>query len=223
MEKVMYSFKDHLILEATVASKDMKQVLRRGLEKVMRMDAPPSDDKEGLEKYAKDRRVIDAFDLIEALEVVRKMFEQAESTFKNKVQTDRGEVDTSKGHRQGEKQFDILKDVKGAIESYFLSGKSETEGMLKKRKYRALVVLVLDPLVNMFKGMDPQQIFNQYDEVINDAIRFVKDSDIVAHPDDAFVVRRQIAQEVKRASDVKKAVDGIMKLRKKASKKKKKD
>lgn len=215
----MFTFKDHLIMEATM---DPKQVLNRGLDKMLKMDAPMPDDKDG-EKYAKgDKRVLDMFDIVEALEVVRKMFEDAEKTFKTTVETGRGDVDLSKGHRQGEKQMNILRDVKDAVQSYFMAGKSEKEGLLNRRRYRALVTLVLDPLVNTFKGKEPEEIFKTYNSVIDNAIKYVHDSDIVSHPDDAYVARQQIAREVKKAADVRKAVDGIMKLRQKAKKKSKK-
>lgn len=212
----MQTFKEYLITEAT---DDPRAVVKRGLEKMMRMDAPASDSKEDMEKHAKDRRVVDSFDMIEALEVVRKMFDEAKKTYTQKVQTDRGEVDTSKGHRRGEKTFDFLKDVKGAIESYYMAGRTEVEGTLKKRKYRALVMLVLNPLVNTFKDKSPEEVFNTYNDVIDNMIKFVKDSEIVPTADDAFVARKAVQREVRQAQNVKKAVDGIMKLRKKSQKK----
>ncbi len=94
-----------------------------------------------------------------------------------------------------------------------MTGGDDKEGMLKRRKYRALLMLVLDPLVDLFKGREPQEVFDGYNGVIDDAINHIHRSDIVSHPDDAFVARKQIAREVRKAADVRKAVAGVMKLR----------
>jgi hypothetical protein len=201
----MITFTEHLILESTAS--DPKQLIRSNLNKIMRLDTG-------------GKRDLDAFDLIEALEVLRKMFAQAVKTSQTTVVTDRGdEVDLSNGHRKGEDKFDMVADVKGAVESYFMDGKTETESMLNRRKYRALVTLILKPIANSFRGMSHEEIAETYNNRIDQLIEYIKDSNIVASSSEADVAKEAIARSVRQATQVQKAADAIMKLRKKAKKK----
>lgn len=214
----MITFKQFLITEATETAEkqekkvtrqeimnDAKRVLKTGVNRLLRLDHPQRGEDE--ERHA--GRTVDAFDMLEAMEVMRKMFEDTKDLVGKKM-------------RQGDTGFNYRADIKEAIREYYLSGSSEKEGALNRRKYRALVMLLLEPMVDLFKGVPHEEALKLYDGVIDDTIRFIKNSDVVTSADDAFVQRRMIQKEVQKANQVRKAVDGIMALRNKSKKKRKK-
>lgn len=211
----MITFKEYLITEATgeqekaadvnVLSNDAKNILKTGVKRLLRLDHPQKGETD--ESHAK--RTVDAFDMIEAMEVMRKFFEDTKDLVGTKM-------------RKGDETFDYRKDVKDAIQEYYLKGSTEVEGALNRRKYRALVMLLLDPMVDMFKGVSHEEALKHYDQVIDNTIRYINNSDVVTSADDAFVQRRLIQKEVQKANQVRKAVKGIMALRNKSKKKKSK-
>jgi len=206
----MITFKEFLITEANgemdntagvqELSNDAKNVLKTGVNRLLRLDHPQQG--EAPEQHA--GRTVDAFDMIEAMEVMRKFFEDTEELSGVKM-------------RRGDEDFDYRQDIKDAIKEYYLQGSSDKEGALNRRKYRALVMLLLEPMVDVFKGVPHEQALEMYNDVIDNVIQYIKTSDIVTHADDAFVQRRLIQKEVERRNQVSKAVDGIMALRKKAA------
>ena len=215
----MKTFKEYLIAEATEddtsqeeasianASKtvnDMRKILRQGVNRLLKLDHPQQG--EDLDRHAS--RTVDAYDMLESMEVLRKFFEETKDLVGVKM-------------RRGDTTFDYVDDIKLALQSYYLKGATEKAGALSRRKYRALVMLLLDPIVDLFKKISHDDALAMYDNVIDQTIRFIKNSDIVTSADDAFVQRRLIAKEVQRRNRVAKAVVGIIKLRKKAKGKKK--
>lgn len=198
----MITFKEYLINEADDEQEHAaaanpselvnkaRNVIKTGVQRLLRLNHPEGRD---------PSREVDAFDIIEALEVVRKMLEDTD-----------GMSDTE----------GYIEEVKKDIAEFYLSGATEKESALNRRKYRYLVSVLLDPLVEIFEGVTHEEMLGMYNKVVDDAIRFVKNSDVVTSADDAFVTRRLIAKEVQRRNRVTKTVDGIDALRKKAAEKK---
>jgi len=213
----MTTFKEYLIAEADTdteqeasasasqVTNEMRKILRQGVNRLLKLDHPQKG--EDVESHGK--RTVDAYDMIESMEVLRKFFEDTKDM-------------VGVAMRKGDKTFDYVDDIKEAVNEYYLRGASEKEGALNRRKYRALVMLLLEPMIDLFKDVSHEDALEMYDHVLDQTIRFIKNSDVVTSADDAFVQRRLIQKEVQRRNRVAKAVDGIMRLRKKAAKRKKK-
>jgi hypothetical protein len=164
---------------------------------------------------------VDAFDIINAFEILEKHFDEAKKTATEKVQTDRGEVDTSKGHRRGEKEFNVTKDVIGAVESFFMGGPSDKDAAGNKRKYRLFVTMVLKPFIRSFDGMSHEEVFRTYKGAIDDMINFTRMHDENVSPDDAKMAMRSLKNLARNENKIQSIAQKIAKMRK--SKKSKKD
>lgn len=208
----MVTFKEFLINEADMdqeeastanasqLSNEARNLLKTGVRRLLRLDHP----QQGETEKSHAGRTADAFDILEALEVIRKFFEDTEDMMGKKF-------------RKGDEGFDYVSEIKKDIEEFYLSGATEKEGALNRRKYRVLVNLLLDPIVDLFRDVPHEEALKLYDGVIDNTIRYVKNSDVVANADDAFVTRRLIQKEVQRRNRVTKTVDGIHALRQKAA------
>lgn len=214
----MFTFKQFLLTEdnndeadnqsvnASKLSKDAQKVLKTGVSRLLKMDHPQKGETE--EQHSK--RAVDAYDLIEAVEVVRKFFEDTKDAVGVKM-------------RHGDKDFDYLKEIRNMVDEYYLQGETDKEGALNRRKYRAMVQVLIQPMLDLFRGVSHEKALDVYDDVLDSVVRFVKNSDVVSSADDAFVQRRMIQKEVQRSNKVSRAVDGIMALRRGKKRKSKTD
>lgn len=184
----------------------MTTAVSRGINWLLRLDYPSDTSELGLNRHY--GKTVDALEMIDALEVLRTMF--------NETSTVVGPM------YRGEKEFDFIHDLKQAVEGYFFVGEDQKDGALRKRKYRSIVALLLNPLIDEFQNVSHQDALMAYNDVINDAISEIVDNDHDSSPDDAFVVQHLIAKEVARRQRVQATVDGIMRLRRRKRQRKKK-
>lgn len=180
-----------------------RDVVKTGVNRLLKMDHPQKGESD--EQHAK--RSVDAYDIIEAMEVLRKFFGDTEDAVGMKA-------------RQGDKEFNYLKEIRDMVDEYYLRGDTEVKGALNRRKYRAMIQVLVNPMLDLFRFMTHEEALKNYNDVLDGVIQYVKNSDVVASADDAFVQRRLIQKEVQRSNKVARAVDGIMALRNKKRKKK---
>lgn len=189
----------------------MATAVSRGISWLLRLDYPSDTSELGLKRHS--GKTVNAFEMIDALEVLRTLISDTKCV--------------SKPMYRGEKEFDFVHDIKQAIEAYFLSarrlfGEQEKDGALRRRKCRSMVHLMLNPIVESFHNMSHEEALEVYDAVIDQAISDIIECDHDAAADDAFVVQHLIAKEVARKNRVQAAVDGIMRLRRRKRRRKNK-
>ncbi len=183
----------------------MTTAVSRGVNWLLRLDFPSDTSDLGLKRHF--GKTVDALEIIDALEVVRTMFDE--------TRTVEGPI------YRGEKEFDFIHDMKQAVEGYFLAGEDQKDGALRRRKYRSLVALLINPLIDEFQRLSHEEALNAYDDAIDSTITEIVECEQDATADDAFVVQHVIAREVARRNKVQAAVDGITRLRRRKRRRKK--
>lgn len=184
----------------------MTTAVSRGINWLLRLDYPSDTSEVGLNRHY--GKTVDALEMIDALECLRTMF--------NDVRRVQGPM------YRGEKEFDFVHDLKQSVEGYFLVGEDMKDGALRRRKYRSMVHLLLNPLIDSFHNLSHEEAMDAYDAVIDDAINQIIDCDHDSAADDAFVVQHLIAKEVARRNRVQATVDGILRLRRRKRRRKNK-
>lgn len=192
------TFKEFLIEEGNPEAQNVRKVLRDGVNKMLKMSALRGHTPE--EKLRSAKGILDAFDIIEALEIVRDAFDDT--------------ADMMGKGRKG-KDFDFITDVKKAVQEYFLktSVANEKDKALARRRHGALYNLVLEPLIDMFKQYDHKSALNSVPHTIEAAIRYVKSSDIVADADEAVKIGREVHKEIQRKHATRAAAKAIAAMR----------
>ena len=185
----------------------MTSAVARGIDQLLRLDCPLSNSEIDLNRH--ESSTVDGFEILNALEVLREFFKTSAEML-------------GKPMYKGEKEFDFIHDIKGAIEGYFLAGVDQKQSALLRRKNRSMVVLMLNPIVDKFQHCSHEETLEQYDAIIDESIQFINDHDKDASPDDAYVVRRVIQKTMERKNRVQAAVDGILRLRRRKKKRKSK-
>ena len=179
--------------------------LNLGIDRLLRLDYPPVDE---VKLRSHQGSTVDAFEMLDALEVLREFFGHTADM-------------VGKPMYRGEKEFDFIRDVKADINNFFLVSDDQKEAALKRRKNRTMVVLMLNPIVDMFQYADHEVALNTYNHIIDGAVEHITNTDAESSAEDAFVVKRLIQKQVQRHNRVVDAVDGIMRLRRKKRKSKK--
>jgi len=185
----------------------MSTAVTRGIDRLLRLDFPASTSEIELKRH--DGRTVNALEMVEALKVMYRLFSDTSETI-------------GKPMYRGESDFDFTDDIKRGINQYFLVGEDEKHSALRRRKNRTMVVLMLNPLVDLFHHHTHEDMLEQYTGVIDDAIQHIFDSDIEPTADDAFVVRAVITKEIAKRNRIQSAVDGIMRMRRRKKKRKSK-
>lgn len=184
----------------------MTTAVSRGINWLLRLDYPSDTSELGLKRHY--GKTVDALEMIDALECLRIMF--------NDVRRVPGPM------YRGEKEFDFVHDIKLAVEAYYLVGRDDKDSALRRRKYRSMVHLMLNPLIDSFHSLSHEEAMEAYDEIINDAINEIIECDHDSAADDAYVVQHLIAKEVARRNRVQATVDGILRLRRRKRRRKNK-
>ena len=205
MNDMRMTFKEFLIEDANPEAQNVRTILRTGINKMLRMSS--LQGKTDKEREASARKVLDAFDIIEALEIVRDAFKDTEDMVKAKA-------------RKG-KDFDFIKDVKKTVQEFFMktSHMDEKDKALARRRYGALYHLVLEPLIDTFKGYSHEDALNSVDHTIKSAINYVKSSDVLADAEDALKIGREVRREIAKKQNVRNIAQAIAKMRVKKKKK----
>jgi len=248
-----FTFKQYLVESAVddtnPKAHNVSSILRQGIRRMQRLMHLPSDAKK--RKFAM-KRIIDDFDLLEALDMVRHFFHETEDMVGKPLQ--RAEDAKGKKLRNQPTEFNFIKDVKAALKDYYFhfnepipraqglgyygetlpgshasTSKRAEDYMadaeskkLNKIKYKRLYDQVLEPIVDMFKDYSHQDALISIDHVIDNAKKYVINSDVLGSEDDARVARKQIEQDVKRRRNkrrVRRDAEAIAKLRRKSLKK----
>lgn len=183
----------------------MTQAVTRGIDRLLRLDYPQSKSEVDLRNHY--GRLADSFEMIDALEYMRTFFEDSADMLGRPMY-------------RGERTFDFIHDIKKYIEAIFLVGEDMKQSALLRRKNRSMVVLMLNPLVDLFQYKTHEETLELYDDIIDNCIQHIVESDIDATPDDAFVVRSVIQKEIARRNKTQATVDGIMRLRRRKKKRK---
>jgi hypothetical protein len=189
----------------------MTTAVARGIDRLLRLDYPSDTSELGLKRHY--GKTVNALEMIDALEVLRSMFNDTRRI--------------EKPMYRGEKEFDFVHDLKQAIQSYFfesrrLFGEDEKAGILRKRKNRSMVSLLLVPIVHEFQNSTHEEALKAYDALIDDAIATINEHEKDASADDAFVIQHVISNDVARRNRTQAAVDGILRLRRRKRRRKNK-
>ena len=110
--------------------------ISRGINWLLRLDFPSDSSELGLKRHY--GKTVDALEIIDALEVLRTLFDDTRTVV--------GPI------YRGEKEFDFIHDLKQAIDGHFLAGEDVKSSALCRRKYRSLVALLLNPIVDTFQN-----------------------------------------------------------------------
>ncbi len=184
----------------------MTTAVSRGIDWLLRLDYPSETSE--LELKLHSGKTVNAFEMIDALETLRILFNDTRRC--------------SSPIYRGEKEFDFIHDLKQAIEGQFFAGDDQKSSALLRRKHRSMVILLMNPIVDLFLRSTHEEALDSYDQVIDKAIDQITDSEHNATADDAFVVMHLIQREVARRNKIQASVDGIMRLRRRKRRRKKK-
>jgi len=185
----------------------MTTAVTRGIDRLLRLDFPLGNSEQQIEYH--EKRTVNALEMVDALEVVRTFFKDSSDM-------------VGKPIYKGEREFDFIHDIKEYINAYFLVGEDSNQSIRRRAKNRSMVVLLLNPIVDLFQHKFHEDVLNEYDNIIDEAIELIVNTNITASADDAFVIRRVIQKEIEKRNRVQATVDGIMRLRRRKKKRKKK-
>lgn len=185
----------------------MTTAVTRGIDRLLRLDFPLGNSEKDLEFH--EKRTVNAFEMVDALEVMRNFFKDTRDMLGKPIY-------------RGERDFDFIHDIKEYITSYFLVGEDANQSIRRRAKNRSMVVLLLNPIVDIFQYKSHEETLNEYDNIINVTIDSIVNNNVTATADDAFVIRRVIQKEIEKRNRIQAAVDGIMRLRRRKKRRKKK-
>ncbi len=185
----------------------MTTAVTRGIDRLLRLDFPVGNSEDDLNFH--EGRTVDAFEMINALEIMRNFFKDSRDMLGKPIY-------------RGEREFDFIHDIKEYINSYFLVGEDFKQTAHLRGKNRSMVVLLLNPIVDIFQHKSHEETLEEYDNIIDGAIESIINNNITATADDAFVARRVIQKEIEKRNRTQATVDGIMRLRRRKKKRKKK-
>lgn len=152
------------------------QIVSDGIRKFVRLTALASDPNQS--KWVRDE-----LDLTEALEVTIYFFHETKAMIDKKMY---------KGQN-----FDFVEDVKRNVEEYLLSGREKEDVALSRRKNLAMYHLIVEPVIDLFKGMEHEKVLKIVDGVIENVLKELNTVDVKSHFDDALVARAQVAQMIR--------------------------
>ena len=185
----------------------MTTVVTRGIDRLLRLDFPLGNSEKDLEFH--EKRTVNALEMVDALEVMRNFFKDTRDMLGKPIY-------------RGEREFDFIHDIKKYINAYFLVGEDTRQTAQRRAKNRSMIVLLLNPIVDLFQHKSHEETLNEYDNIIDEAIEIIVNNNVTATADDAFVIRRVIQKEIEKRNRVQAAVDGIMRLRRRKKRRKKK-
>jgi len=185
----------------------MTTAVTRGIDRLLRLDYPLGNSEKEIEYH--EKRTVSALEMVDALEVMRTFFKDSRDMLGKPIY-------------RGEREFDFVHDIKKYIDAFFLVGEDSDQSIQRRAKNRSMVVLLLNPIVDLFQYKSHEDMLNEYDNVIDEAIDNIVNTNITASADDAFVIRRVIQKEIEKRNRVQAAVDGIMRLRRRKKRRKKK-
>lgn len=185
----------------------MTTAVTRGIDRLLRLDFPLGNSEKDIEFH--EKRTVNALEMVDALEVVRTFFKDSRDMFGKPIY-------------RGERDFDFIHDIKEYINAYFLVGEDSNQSIRRRAKNRSMVVLMLNPIVDLFQYKSHDDALNEYDNIIDEAIEIIVNNNVTATSDDAFVIRRVIQKEIEKRNRVQSAIDGIMRLRRRKKRRKKK-
>lgn len=151
------------------------QAVSDGIRKFVRLTALRSDPNQ-------IKWVRDELDLTEALEVTNYFFHETKAMLDKKMY--KGQV------------FDFVEDVKRNVEEYLLSGREKEDVALSRKKNLAMYHLIVEPVIDLFKGIEHKQVLKVVDSVIEHVIHELYTVEVNSHFDDAIVARAQVAQMI---------------------------
>lgn len=184
----------------------MASAVTVGIDRLLRLDYPKSNSEYDLKQH--EGTTVNALDMIEALKVMHHLFEDTREMIGNPMY-------------RGEPEFDFIHDIKQAVEHYFLVGDDSKQSALRRRKNRSMVFLMLNPLVDFFQYTTHEEMLEQYNDIVDEAIQYIFDNNKQPSADDAFVIRHMISKDVAKRNKIQGIVDGIMRLRRRQTKRKK--
>lgn len=149
--------------------------------------------------------VRDEYDLVEALDVARIKFHETKRMMGTKMY---------KGQ-----QFDPIEDVKRETEEFLFTTRHQSENLLMRKKNLVMYHLVVEPVIELFRGKDHSQMLIEIDDTIKQVIDLLYTMPVRTHYDDALVAREQVRQMVREREERRKAELQLRKRGKRRAKK----
>lgn len=115
--------------------------------------------------------------------------------------------------------FEVTTEVKKDMQTYLMSGRTDAESALFKKRNMPMYYLVIIPVLNLFKGMDHQKTIDIIDEVVKDVQNMIWSTESYGTHDDALVARMQVQQLIKQSEEQRLAELNARKRPKRKSKK----
>lgn len=148
----------------------------------------------------------DEQDLTQALDIVKTLFHETERM---------------KGKKMYQGQpFDPIEDVKRGIEEYLLGAREYNEIPLQRKRNLTMYYLVVEPIIESFKGLSHQEMLEKVDGRIEEIVNQLMTMPVRSHYDDAIVAKEQIRQFVRDRDELRKEE---LAAKKKGRRKSKKD
>ena len=188
----------------------MMQIVDRGIRWLLQLDYAPNINELELNRHY--GKTVDAFEIIEALEVLRALFKETARPSDEVARL--GEISMiGSAMYRGEKDFDFIHDIKKSIKLMYLEGDTLKESALLNRKNRRLVTFLLNPIIDSFYDKTHEEALKLYDLVIDEVLDFIHEHETSVNEIDSMVVQKTITKVLERKNNVQHVVDGIMRLR----------
>jgi hypothetical protein len=122
-------------------------------------------------------------DLVEAIKVLQIYFDETKRMIGKKMY--RGQP------------FDVVEDVKRAMEEYFLTGRNEHESVVARSRNLNMYYLVIVPIIEMFKVLSHDDMIKELDETLAAIKEVIMAMDLPTHYDDGIVALAHVGDMIK--------------------------
>lgn len=201
--------------QATTFSPTIEANVRRLLQASMFTDEQRERVRKEL-KLAHDRKEhlpislsdVHAFQIIDGFRLLREKFHDTENMI-------------GKGNMYQNTPYNYLSDIKTEVHAFYLCDSDPNKDRAKRKVFNALYWLVLVPTIDIFRDYSHEDALHSIDTVIDSAINYVKESDVVSNEDDAFIARVLLGRALEKRLAIRNIASKIFKMRSKKKKRKK--
>lgn len=101
--------------------------------------------------------------------------------------------------------FDAPREVTKDMNTFLLSGENDGEVALQRKRHMPMMILVIEPVIQLFYKFDHETMIAVADELIGDVIKMVDESTDYGTYDDAMVAQAQVQALVRQRDEARKA------------------
>lgn len=101
--------------------------------------------------------------------------------------------------------YDAPREVTKDMHTFLLSGETDGEVATLRKRNLPMMILVIEPVIQLFYKFDHEQMIAVADELVGDVMTMIDESDAYSTYDDAIVARAQVQQLIRQRDDARKA------------------